>query len=54
MLCRPLQINRDKIFYVGIDIDKAMHHAYVVDANGMACVPKVLAFANTCAGHTPL
>jgi transposase len=39
---------------VGIDIGKAMHHAYVVDAEGTPCVPKVLAFANTRAGYTQL
>jgi transposase len=41
-------------FYVGIDIGKSMHHAYVVDAEGTPCIPKVLAFANTRAGYTQL
>jgi transposase len=50
---RPVQ-ERKPPFYVGIDIGKAMHHAYVVDAEGTPCIPKVLAFANTRAGYTQL
>jgi transposase len=41
-------------FYVGIDIGKTLHHAYIVDAEGTPCVPKVVAFANTRAGYARL
>jgi transposase len=49
----PVQ-ERKPPFYVGIDIGKAMHHAYVMDAEGTPCVPEVLAFANTHAGYSQL
>jgi transposase len=49
----PVQERRPP-FYVGIDIGKATHHAYVVDAEGIPCMPKVLVFANTRAGYTQL
>jgi transposase len=39
---------------VGIDIGKATHHAYVVDAAGTPYIPKVLVFADTHAGYTSL
>jgi hypothetical protein len=39
---------------VGIDIGKALHHDFVVDAEGTPCIPKVLAFANSRAGYTHL
>jgi transposase len=41
-------------FYVGIDIGKTLHHAYVVDAEGVPCMPKVVAFANTREGYARL
>lgn len=50
---RPAE-ERKPPFYVGIDIGKALHHAYVLDAEGTPCVPHVLAFANTRAGYTRL
>jgi hypothetical protein len=55
---RPIQ-ERQAPFYVGIDIGKSthhayVHHAYVMDAEGTPCIPKVVAFAKTCAGYTQL
>jgi transposase len=41
-------------FYVGIDIGKTLHHAYVLDAEGTPCVPTVVAFANTHEGYARL
>lgn len=41
-------------FYVGINIGKTLHHAYIIDAEGMPCVPKVAAFANTREGYAHL
>jgi transposase len=39
---------------VGIDIGKRTHYAAMVDANGSACWPKTLKFANTRQGYTPV
>lgn len=50
---RPVQ-ERKPPFYVGIDIGKTLHHAYVVDAEGTPWVPKVVAFANTREGYARL
>jgi hypothetical protein len=50
---RPVQ-ERKPPFYVGIDIGKTLPHAYVLDAEGMPCVPQVVAFANTRAGDARL
>jgi transposase len=41
-------------FYVSIDVGKTRHHAYVVDAQGTPCMPKVMAFANTREGYDGL
>jgi insertion element IS1 protein InsB len=41
---QPVQ-ERKPPFDVGIDIGKAMHHVSVVDAEGIPCVPQVLAVA---------
>jgi transposase len=50
----PRVQGRKRPFYVGIDIGKTVHHAYVLDAEGTPCVPKVLAFPNTRAGYEQL
>lgn len=47
---RPAE-ERKPPFYVGIDIGKTLHHAYIVDAEGRPCVAKVTAFANTRQGY---
>lgn len=53
--CQPQAVQGHKPpFYMGIDIGKTLHHAYVVDAEGTPCVPKVVAFANTREGYTRL
>jgi transposase len=39
---------------VGIDIDKPLHHADIVDVEGRPCVAKVTAFANTREGYAHL
>lgn len=41
-------------FFLGIDVGKYTHYAYLLDANGTPCLPKAIAFANTRAGYARL
>jgi transposase len=49
-IIRPTH-ERQAPFFVGIDVGKRTHYATVVDANGIACLPKTLKFANTREGY---
>lgn len=50
---RPTK-ERKAPFFVGIDVGKQTHYAAVVDGDGTPCLPKALAFANTCDGYAQL
>lgn len=45
---------RQAPFFLGIDVGKHTHYAYLLDANGTPCLPKAIAFANTRAGYAHL
>jgi transposase len=49
-IIRPTH-ERQAPFFLGIDVGKRTHYATVVDANGSACLPKILKFANTREGY---
>ena len=50
---RPVS-ERKAPFFVGIDVGKQTHYAFVVDADGTPCLPKAMAFVNTRQGYAQL